>query len=106
QSFSSQGSCSNSMEGGLSSQGRRIVQRCDNAVEHPAGDHGGECQGGARNGRERRNPATGAGNLWWRRRELNPRPRIARAGRLRVYLRLWISRLEAPLSWILKTPAR
>src|SRR2546430_1249143 len=45
-------------------------------------------------------------HFWWRRRELNPRPRIARAGRLRVYLRLWISRLEAPLSWILKTPAR
>ena len=27
-------------------------------------------------------------HFWWRRRELNPRPRIARAGRLRVYLRL------------------
>ncbi len=45
-------------------------------------------------------------NLWWRRRESNPRPGAARAQRLRVCLRDWVSRPGAPLSRIVRSPAR
>jgi hypothetical protein len=46
------------------------------------------CQGMSEESAEKLNPATSAGFKWWRRRESNPRPRIARAKRLRVCLRL------------------
>lgn len=62
-------------------------------------------KGEKKRGRERK-PAPRAANLWWRRRESNPRPGAARAQRLRVCLRDWVSRSDAPLSRIIRTPAR